>query len=89
LGNAYPNPMNPTTRIQFTNETEGGKVTLQIFDVTGRLVKTLVNGNLTAGPHEVVWDGTTDSGSSTPSGMYFYKMTAGNFVSAKKLVVMK
>jgi hypothetical protein len=89
LGNAYPNPMNPTTRIQFTNAREGGKVTLQIFDVTGRLVKTLLNENMTAGPHEVSWDGSTDAGSGVTSGMYFYKMSTKDFVSAKKLVVMK
>jgi hypothetical protein len=74
LGNAYPNPMNPTTRIQFTNGVENGRVTLEIFDVTGRLVKTLVNDRMAAGVHEVVWDGTSDSGSSSSSGMYFYKM---------------
>jgi hypothetical protein len=91
LGNAYPNPMNPTTRIQFTNGTENGKVTLQIFDVTGRLVKNLVDGKMAAGVHEVTWDGLTEGGSSAPSGMYFYKMTGdnGNFTSSKKLVMMK
>lgn len=89
LGNAYPNPMNPTTRIAFTNGVEGGKVRLAIFDVTGRLVKTLVDGTMTAGPHDVVWDGTTDNGNHAPSGMYFYKMSASNFVQAKKLVMMK
>ncbi len=95
LGNAYPNPMNPTTRIQFTNGVENGRVSLEIFDVTGRLVKSLVNDRMTAGVHEVLWDGTTDSGSSAPSGMYFYKMTGekgdngSSFVSSKKLVIMK
>jgi uncharacterized protein YozE (UPF0346 family) len=89
LGNAYPNPMNPTTRIQFTNGTTNGRVTLEIFDVTGRLVKTLVNSKMPAGVHEVTWDGTTEGGSPVVSGMYFYRMSADNFVSAKKLVVTK
>jgi hypothetical protein len=95
LGNAYPNPMNPTTRIQFTNGVENGRVTLEIFDVTGRLVKSLVNDRMAAGVHEVLWDGTSNSGSSAPSGMYFYKMTGEKgdngapFVSSKKLVIMK
>ena len=91
LGNAYPNPMNPTTRIQFTNGTENGRVTLQIFDVTGRLVKNLVDGKLGAGVHEVTWDGSFEDGSSAPSGMYFYKMTGDNgaFSASKKLVMMK
>ena len=83
--------MNPTTRIQFTNGTENGRVVLQIFDVTGRLVRKLVDGKMTAGVHEVTWDGSFDNGSAAPSGMYFYRMTAdgGSFASAKKLVMMK
>jgi hypothetical protein len=95
LGNAYPNPMNPVTRIQFTNGVENGRVSLEIFDVTGRLVKSLVNERMTAGVHEVQWDGSTDNGSSASSGMYFYKMTGEKddngapFVSSKKLVIMK
>jgi hypothetical protein len=89
LGNAYPNPMNPTTRIQFTNGTANGRVTLSIYDVTGRLVKTLVNGNLTAGVHEVVWDGTSDAGRPASNGMYFYRMSSPGFESSRKLVVMK
>jgi hypothetical protein len=91
LGNAYPNPMNPTTRIQFTNGVEGGRITLQVFDVTGRLVKKLVDGRFPAGVHEVTWDGTFEDGSSAPSGMYFYRMTGNGdaFSASKKLVMMK
>jgi hypothetical protein len=89
LGNAYPNPMNPTTRIQFTNGVANGRVKVEIFDVTGRLVRTLVDSKLPAGVHEVTWDGANEGGSSVPSGMYFYRMSADDFVSAKKLVVSK
>jgi hypothetical protein len=89
LGNAYPNPMNPTTRIQFTNGVANGRVKVEIFDVTGRLVRTLVDSKMPAGVHEVTWDGAAESGSTVPSGMYFYRMTADDFVSAKKLVVSK
>jgi hypothetical protein len=91
LGSAWPNPMNPTTRIQFTNGTENGRVVLQIFDVTGRLVRRLVDGKMTAGVHEVTWDGSLDNASAAPSGMYFYRMTAdgGSFSAAKKIVMMK
>lgn len=89
LGNAYPNPMNPATTIQFTNGINNGHVSLQIFDVTGRLVKTLVDGKLTAGAHEVSWDGSDNAGHSAPNGMYFYRMSADNFVSAKKIVMMR
>jgi hypothetical protein len=89
LGNAYPNPMNPTTRIQFTNGVANGRVKVEIFDVTGRLVRSLVDSKMPAGVHEVTWDGANEGGSSVPSGMYFYRMTADDFVSAKKLVVSK
>jgi len=89
LGNAYPNPMNPTTRIQFTNGTANGRVRVEIFDVTGGLVRSLVDARMPAGVHEVTWDGGNETGSSVPSGLYFYRMTADGFVSAKKLVVSK
>jgi len=91
LGNAYPNPMNPTTRIGFVNGTENGRVSLRIFDVTGRLVKSLVEESLPAGAFEVTWDGNMDDGSPVPSGMYFYRMISdqGRFVTSKKFVVMK
>jgi hypothetical protein len=90
LGNAYPNPMNPTTVIKFTNGIDKGRVTLQIFDVTGRLVKSLLDENMAEGLHEVLWDGTANDGSSAPSGLYFYNMsTADGYKSSKKLVVMK
>ncbi|HEX7879575.1 MAG TPA: FlgD immunoglobulin-like domain containing protein [Candidatus Eisenbacteria bacterium] len=89
LGNAYPNPMNPTTRIQFTNGVANGRVKLEIFDISGRLVRTLVDDRMSAGVHEVTWDGMAQKGNPVPSGMYFYRMTADDFVSAKKLVVSK
>ncbi|HEX7878505.1 MAG TPA: FlgD immunoglobulin-like domain containing protein, partial [Candidatus Eisenbacteria bacterium] len=89
LGNAYPNPMNPTTRIQFTNGTANGRVRVEIFDVTGRLVRSLVDAKMPAGVHEVTWDGANEGGSTVPSGMYFYRMTADDFVAAKKLLVSK
>ena len=89
LGNAYPNPMNPTTRIKFTNGRDGGKVNLSIFDVTGRLVKTLMDGNMTAGVHEVTWDGSDNNNGHVSSGMYFIKMSTKDTVQSKKLVVSK
>ncbi|TPW08968.1 MAG: FG-GAP repeat protein, partial [bacterium] len=89
LGNAYPNPLNPTTRIQFTNGEANGRVQLEIFDVTGRLIRRLVDAKLPAGVHDITWDGADDGGSTVPSGMYFYRMTAEGFVSARKLVVSK
>jgi len=81
--------MNPTTRIQFTNGVANGRVRLEIFDVTGRLIRSLLDAKLPAGAHDVTWDGADGSGSTVASGMYFYKMTTEGFVSAKKLVVSK
>ena len=83
--------MKPATRIQFTNGVEGGRVNLRIFDVTGRLVKTLIDAPQAAGIHEVSWDGTADDGSAATSGLYFYRMDGdgGRFSASNKIVLMK
>jgi subtilisin-like proprotein convertase family protein len=88
----YPNPFNPSTKIKFkipSSEGYGfsrgvGLVTLKVFDITGREVKTLINENLQAGTYEVTFDG-----SGLSSGMYFYQLRAGDFISTKKFVLMK
>jgi hypothetical protein len=87
LGNAHPNPLAPSTRISFTNAVEGGRVRIEVFDVTGRLVRTLVDGPRPAGDHEVMWDGTNDQGSTVSGGLYFYRMTAGRYSASRKVVV--
>ena len=79
----YPNPFNPTTTIQFSLETHGS-VSLQIFDITGRLVEKLVTGRLVSGTHTVVWNATNVS-----SGVYFYKLSTGQRTMTKKLIVLK
>ena len=89
LGSIYPNPMNPTTRIRYTNGREGGRVTLAIFDVTGRLVRTLLDEPQSVGLHDATWDGRDDTGSSVSSGMYFVKMTTRDSIQSRKLVVSK
>lgn len=88
LGPAHPNPVQAVARIPFTTAVTGGPVRLQIFDVTGRLVKTLVDEPLDAGLHEAVWDGRGDDGHRVPDGMYFYRLAAGSFLEARKLIVM-
>ena len=88
LNNNYPNPFNPTTTISFSLK-ETGYVTIDIYNIRGQLVKTLVNGEFDDAHHEVVWDGKDNSGKNTGSGVYFYKMKAGKFAQTKKMILMK
>jgi hypothetical protein len=83
LAQNFPNPFNPATTINYTvgrNET----VTLKIYNVQGKEVQTLVNNSQPAGNYKVSWDA-----SSYPSGVYFYKVTAGDFTAEKKMVLVK
>ena len=85
----YPNPFNPTTTIGFELPLDKS-VSVRIYDVTGRLVKSLVdNRQLAAGIHEVVWDGTSDAGITVASGTYIYTLEYGNFRQAKEMVFVK
>lgn len=84
----HPNPFNPFTRISFTIP-QSEHVQLQIFNVTGRKVKTLVDGELSAGEHTYEWDSTDDSGSKVASGVYFYRLTAGDATATKKMTLIK
>ena len=79
----YPNPFNPTTTIQFSIP-KLSNVKLKVFDLLGREVATLVNGEMNTGEHEVVFDA-----SRIASGVYFYHLQAGNFTATKKLVLIK
>ncbi|RPI18091.1 MAG: T9SS C-terminal target domain-containing protein [Ignavibacteriae bacterium] len=83
LNQNYPNPFNPSTSISF-NIAEAGFVTLKIYDVTGKEVKTLVNEMKTAGTHSVVFDAQ-----SFASGVYFYKIEANDFSYIKKMILVK
>ncbi|MCF7858240.1 MAG: T9SS type A sorting domain-containing protein [Candidatus Cloacimonetes bacterium] len=84
----YPNPFNPETTISFSLK-EAGHVTINIYNLRGQLVKTLVNTELDNAYYEYVWDGKDNSGKSTSSGVYFYKMKAKNYNSTKKMILMK
>jgi flagellar hook capping protein FlgD len=87
IGN-YPNPFNPSTKIAFSVSAPG-HVTLEVFNIKGEKVKTLVDGSLEAADHTATWNGNDDSGKSVASGIYFYKMKANKFVSTKKMILMK
>jgi len=80
---ARPNPFTGSTEISFALKTDG-KVNLSVFDASGRLVATLVNGNLSAGSHTVVWNAE-----NVASGIYFYKLVTNNVNITKKLVLLK
>ncbi|MFC1898454.1 two-component regulator propeller domain-containing protein [Candidatus Cloacimonadota bacterium] len=84
----YPNPFNPDTNIAFSVK-EAGKVTLEVYNLRGQLVKTLVNDVDEAGDHIVVWNGTDNTNKKVSSGVYFYKMKTENFTSTKKMILMK
>ncbi len=84
-----PNPFNPATRITF-DLAQAGPVKLQVFDVAGHLVRTLVDGTLAAGRgHQAAWNGLDESGHRASSGVYFYRLTAGEFTATRKLALLK
>jgi len=89
LSQNYPNPFNPSTKIQFAvPETE--KVRMDVYDIQGNLIKTLVDYELyQPGKYEVNWDGLDNKGSRVASGVYFAKMLAGKFAQTKKMVFTK
>jgi hypothetical protein len=84
-----PNPFNPTTLIRYDVPGSGGHVTLRIYDVTGRLVRTLVDGPHTAGEKRVIWYGQDNWGNHVATGVYFYRMTTPGFTTTKKMVLLR
>lgn len=84
----FPNPFNPVTEIQFSLA-KNGHVTLVVYDLLGREVKSLVSENLTAGSHTVQWDGTDERGLGVAGGVYLYRLSSGEQSSVKKLVLMR
>jgi hypothetical protein len=89
LAQNFPNPFNPSTRIQFALPVKG-HVSLKIYNVAGQLVKTLQNGVMDAGSHELTWDGSNNLGKNVASGVYFYKLNAGdNYENMKKMVLLR
>lgn len=91
LAQNYPNPFNPSTLINYTipQASRSEIVTLNIFNVQGRKVKSLVNIRQSPGTHNVRWDGTDEAGRRLASGVYVYRLEAGNFVDMKKMVFVR
>jgi len=84
----YPNPFNPITSIRY-DLAEDGMVNITIYDMMGRIVKTLVNSSQTAGYKSMVWDTVDDRGHSVSAGLYIYSITAGNYRANKKMILLK
>jgi hypothetical protein len=88
----YPNPFNPSTTIEFDVPEEWGKiprVAIQIFNILGQKVKTIDVGMHDAGRYKRVWNGTNEVGARVATGVYFYRLLAGDYVSTKKMIMLK
>ncbi len=88
LAQNHPNPFNPITEISFSLP-KTCEVSLEIYNVSGQKVVTLANGTLEAGQHSIVWDSRGSNGVSVASGIYFYRLKAGDFVDTKKMMLLK
>ena len=84
----FPNPFNPITTIKFDMKVKG-HVSIQIYDVAGRLVNTLVNDVRDSGPNEANWNGINNSGASVASGVYFYRMDTKDFSQTRKMILLR
>ena len=84
----YPNPFNPETQIRF-DVPEKSHVSVEIFNLMGQKVATLVNNTMDVGKYTITWGGLNDKGASLPSGMYFYEMNSSDYHAIKKLVLVK
>ena len=90
--NTGPNPANPQAKLIYALPVNGGAgygVKLRIYDVNGRMVRTLVNAQQVAGPHIAVWDGTDDSGHGVASGHYYARLDAGQYSQKVGVTILK
>jgi len=93
LGQNYPNPFNPRTTIPFQIPGVGGQMsvptTLKIYNANGQVVRILVDGEKGPGSYLVIWDGRNDFGEEVSSGIYFYRLAAGDFIDSKKMALLR
>ncbi|MFH0777134.1 MAG: SdrD B-like domain-containing protein, partial [Candidatus Eisenbacteria bacterium] len=90
LGKGYPNPFNHSASISFALKGEGLiPVQLKVYDVTGRVVRTIIDRDVEPGSHSVTWNGIADDGARVSSGVYFYELKTGDSVATGKLVVRR
>jgi uncharacterized repeat protein (TIGR01451 family) len=88
LSQNYPNPFNPTTEITYAIPV-AGDVSLRVYDVSGKLVRTLVEGVKGGGAYTASWDGKDSAGRFVASGLYFYRMEAGRYIQTRRMVFLK
>jgi len=88
LSQNYPNPFNPSTTIRF-NLPVMSHTSLTVYDVLGREIAIILNGEVARGTHDVMWNGTNNTGANVTSGVYVYELKSGNYVSTKKMLLMK
>ncbi|MFH2056445.1 MAG: T9SS type A sorting domain-containing protein [bacterium] len=84
----YPNPFNPTTTIEFSIP-RGGQVRIEVYNMLGQLVTLLSDGPLPAGLYRVVWDGRDIWGNQVASGVYLYRLQAGDYLATRKMLLLK
>jgi len=84
----YPNPFNPSTTINYNLPTSG-LVSLNVYDLLGREVASLVSTEQSAGHHSITWNGKNNSGNAVPSGVYLYSLSSGNYKNTMKMILMK
>ena len=84
----YPNPFNPVTTLRY-DLPENGYVTIIIYDMLGRKVKTLINKTQDAGYRSIIWNATNDYGRPVSAGIYLYQIQAGEYMRTKKMVLLK
>ena len=84
----YPNPFNPTTKIAFEIG-ESGKTKVEVFNVKGQKIKTLLNEKMEIGKHSVMWNGNDSNNKRVSSGMYFYKVSVNGSQKTNKMIMLK
>jgi hypothetical protein len=88
LGAAHPNPFNPAATLEYTLAAPG-RVSIRVYDLAGRLVRTLVDARIGPGEYRAVWDGRTESGDRASSGVYFVRMETSGFEDTRKVLLLK
>ena len=88
LDSPYPNPFNPSTSI-FYDIAKTGQIHLAVYDLNGRLIKTLKNDEAKRGYHSVIWDAKDENGMDVSTGIYFIKLTSLSFLDTRKILYLK